>query len=128
MVKVYIGLALIVIGFGSGWQANGWRLGSFYTALELEHSKAQANALEAQKELTRERTGRIAAIDRATTAERLARETKATTITKEVFKYVYTNNDSDCLLDADWVRLHNLAASTRYSSAALRTNEIGTDF
>ena len=105
-----IGLYAVAL-FGSGYAVNGWRLGEVIAQKEASVAKAERSAQKAAQEIERlmqQASDAVAIADQLRTQKR---RTVREVVVQEVVKYVQSDSAGDCGLDADGVRIHNLAAA-----------------
>lgn len=112
----YIKIAIVIAAFLAGWAVNGWRIGENIAEAEAQRAR---DTIEIER-LNTEKADAISALHAAKAA---AQVVKTRTITKEVIKYVQSDDAGKCDLSDDWVRIHN--DSTGVSSDTETT--AGTD-
>lgn len=133
-IRIIALLVALTIGFGGGWLVQGWRLGADIESLKADYADARAKAAEktreaeeAAREAEQAAQERSDAIAEAAQARRQAQQAKAKTITREVIKYVQSDDAGKCSLPASWVRVHDKAAAGRtggVSKASSTTGEL----
>ena len=76
MTQLIIYLAILLAGFGAGWETNGWRMGTEVQTLKTEHAQtvadAQAAANKHEIQLVNQRDAlaeQVSQIDQAGTAQ-----------------------------------------------------------
>ena len=119
-----IALAVVSgIAFGGGWQVNGWRLGEKIKQVENQHANAVIEAEKASKaavtrarEIERLQNEKSNAVEAAAQARREASQARARTVTQEVIRYV--QRPTDCRVDSEWVRIHDIAAHSPADSVS----------
>jgi hypothetical protein len=96
-------LAGTTIGFGSGWQVNGWRLSGKIAALEQGIAAAESAALVRQAEVAAEREAELIDIirrEREITAEAASQLIKVSNETKRIREeFAKALEDPNC---AEW--------------------------
>lgn len=113
-----IAVVLLSLGFGSGWQVNGWRLGQKITQMERDIAQANADAGKEKDLKEAALSQRNAAVADALIAEIDAERAESKIINREVIRYVENPSTHHCNLHADWLRIHDAAATGRMSNAA----------
>ncbi len=111
MIRIYILLAAIALSLAAGWVVNGWRLEGKYADLERDYKQAVLDAKDAQEKHDVQRQLRLDEAERASAAVSAALAVSSRVIEKEVVRYVVDPEVGDCALDAEWVQLHNRAAT-----------------
>jgi len=105
-------LALVVLlglAFAVGWLVRGWRSDAIQSRAVATQAGKQVVSVHRQDAVT-------AKIDASATAQAEKTRIVYRTIHDEVLKYVQKTDGSagvDCLLDAQWVQLHDAAAIGR---------------
>lgn len=108
--RLLIAGGLIIASGFAGYQVAAWKYGEKIAEHKLEHlqavhaAKVQADKINA---LRLEHTNDIATIHALQNQER---EVVERVVTKQVIKYVETDNAQQCGLSADGVRIHDTAA------------------
>lgn len=104
-VKLAAAVLAMVVAFGAGWVANGWRLGLVLAEGERDLATSKAETAKKTLEVERLDVERAAAIADRYEAERAAQEAEARVIVKEVIKYEKAPYAGRCQLPAHWVRI-----------------------
>ena len=107
LIGVVIGVSL---AFAGGYQVAAWKYGQEIAETRVEHLDAVADAADQARkteEIRRTLSDSIAAND---ALKNRRREVVERVVTKQVIKYVETDNARECGLSADGVRIHDTAA------------------
>lgn len=107
LIPSWVKYVMIVSAFYAGWLVHGWHTAS-----------SEVKAVQHEAAVTEKRTDATEKVD-ATGAKREANQTVIyRTINREVTRYVEKHTSSSaCVLDSEWVRLHDAAATATVSEA-----------
>jgi hypothetical protein len=109
-VKTTVAGVLLVAVFIGGWMVRGWRDSAATNQAVAKQATAVVRVVRSQNAVT-------AAVDASATAAASHTQIIYRTITKEVIRYVSTH-PAACGLPAEWVRLHNAAATGQLPASA----------
>ncbi len=117
-IKLAAAAIALILAFGTGWKIRAWKADSDIAALNAQIAKMISDAKDKQLQFQEQATSLehvqadLTAANAATIAAKQEKQkVKTITVTKEVVRYAQNPDRPVVLLDADWVRLHNLAAS-----------------
>ncbi len=121
--KKYIYMAIAVGLFSAGWHVNGVIKDLKYNRLTLSYAQAVTKAKEEHQKFYDDRQVLLNEIATAASKEIIVIETEISYVDREIIKYVTDSSTNDCLLDSEWVRLHNYAAvGAEVADTPSRTN------
>lgn len=103
-------LAAFIAGGGSGYKIGTWQVGAELEALRREYAEQGVAALRAASDIEALRANLARAAEATAAARAAAQAAQARTITREVVRYVQTDNARECGFSADGVRIHDAAA------------------
>jgi len=110
-----LGCALI---FGAGWTVRGWLADSHIALVHQQVAEAREQAAIATTKADREarkaeQAAQVAsdAIAQAAEQKRRAQLAAASSVRKEIIRYVEKPGSARCALSHDWLRIHNQAAA-----------------
>jgi hypothetical protein len=102
--KVAAAGVLLVAAFFFGWVTRGWRADAAESKSEVSQEQKAADVTQHQQAVT-------VKVDASATAQAEKTRVVYRTIHDEVLKYVQKTDGSECVLDREWVRLHDEAAT-----------------
>ncbi|WP_028534233.1 hypothetical protein [Paludibacterium yongneupense] len=121
-VKPAAAAVLLALSFAAGWVVRGWRA-------EAVDSKAVAGQAAARTTLVQHQAAVTARVDASGAAREQQTQIVYRTIHDQVIRYVEQKDGSsaagECVLDAEWVRLHDDAAVGRVSDASGAGHDTG---
>lgn len=106
-MKIYLLAAAIASAFGAGWFVNGWRLDAAHTQFKLELSQAAQAAEQHSLEIERLNVKNASLANEKVSLEKSLQATRNQQIAAEVVEYENSNANSTCVIDDEWVRLHD---------------------
>jgi hypothetical protein len=110
---------LLVAAFFFGWVTRGWRA-------DAVDSRAVVSQVQKAADVTQHQQAVTVKVDASATAQAEQTQIVYRTIDREVVRYVDKGTGSNCVLDREWVRLHDEAASGKLSDASGATHAAGT--
>ena len=103
-----IAVLVICSAFYTGWTVREWRCDALVSNMKQESAESLAIAQANARRLDRLYQDAADKASDLSAQLKIEREKGVETVEKEVIRYVKTRDH--CTLDADWGRLHNLAA------------------
>jgi hypothetical protein len=109
----YVLIAIATISFGAGVSVQGWRMGKLIAENENKSWQASLAATQNKIEIDRLNTQRERQALEISAIRDQKQKIITRTINNEVIKYIQGPDAGECTLPADWVRIHNAAATGR---------------
>jgi hypothetical protein len=109
-VTLAVIVAAVVIGGLCGYKVASWRYGEEISETRAEHLSAVAKANEKTRQIDSLNAKLTQSAAEAEALRNQKREVVERVVTKQVIKYVETDNARECGLSHDGVRLHDTAA------------------
>jgi hypothetical protein len=109
----YVLIVIVTISFGAGAGVQGWRMGKLMAEKENKLWQASLTATQNKIEIDRINTQREREALEISAVRDQKQKVITRTINNEVIKYIQNPDAGVCTLPADWVRIHNAAATGR---------------
>lgn len=107
----YVLIAIATISFGAGAGVQGWRMGKIMADKENKLWQASLTATQNKIEIDRLNTQREREALEISALRDQKQKVITRTINNEVIKYIEDPDTGKCILPANWVRIHNAAAT-----------------
>ncbi|WP_417550106.1 hypothetical protein [Methylophaga sp.] len=109
----YAFIAIVTISFISGAGVQGWRMGKVMAEYENTLWQASLAATQNKIEIDRLNTQREREALEISAIRKQKQKVVTGAINNEVIKYIQSPDAGMCTLPAEWVRIHNAAATGR---------------